>query len=276
MTGVATRPYATRPLLPPGAGQLVSSERRPIAAVLGPLRSEPADGAWPGGLLPRSVHPLLARFQRQAALETVCALLNVIDARDHYTRGHSVRVGVLARLVGRALGLADPETQTLEWAGLLHDVGKLGVADAILNKQGRLTPAEFEQIKLHPQLGHEIVRPVSTLTSVLDAVLYHHENFDGSGYPAGLAGETIPLSARILRVVDIFDALTSPRPYRQALGGDEALDVLARDAGRVTDAHITRRSVQMIEQLLRKHPFSFRERLAAQAPPLLAAASVAS
>lgn len=189
-----------------------------------------------GGHLLRN--SLILRHLKQASLETVGALANAIEARDQYTGGHSERVGRLAVLTGKALELAPDELQLLEWSGLLHDVGKIGIPEHILNKPGALTPDEFELIKRHPRLGYDVLRPISNLEPVLEAVLYHHENWDGSGYPRGLRGEQIPRAARILHVVDIFDALTSTRSYRRRLEFESALKMLAEGAGRETDPHI--------------------------------------
>lgn len=190
-----------------------------------------------GGHLLRNA--LILRHLKQSSLETVGALANAIEARDQYTGGHSERVGRLAVLTGKALELTPDELQLLEWSGLLHDVGKIGIPEHILNKPGALTPDEFELIKRHPRLGYDVLRPISNLESVLEAVLYHHENWDGSGYPRGLRGEQIPRAARILHVVDIFDALTSTRSYRRRLDFESALKMLAEGAGRETDPHIT-------------------------------------
>src|SRR5262249_19517059 len=157
----------------------------------------------------------MRRRLERSALETVCALATVIEARDPYTSGHSERVAWLARMTGELLGLSAADVQELEWAGRLHDVGKIGIAERSLNKIEKLTDIELEQIKQHPRLSYEMLRPVSSLgASLLEAVLHHHEDYDGGGYPDGMAGEAIPLGARILRVVDVFDALTSTRPYR--------------------------------------------------------------
>jgi len=212
-----------------------------------------------GGHILRNVQ-MVQRLQ-QVSLETVGALANAIEARDNYTRGHSERVGWLATLTGKALQLPERELQRLEWAGLLHDVGKIGIPEQILNKPGELTADEFEQIKQHPRLGYEVLRPVSSLEPVLDAVLYHHENHDGSGYPEGLRGEQIPLSARILHTADIFDALTSTRSYRAGLVVEQALEVLAIGAGRVTESTVTKTFITALRHYVRTEPADVRRRL---------------
>ena len=202
------------------------------------------------------------RRLQQAALETVCALVNAIDAKDNYTSDHSERVGVLARMTGEALGLSKQRLQALEWAGLLHDVGKIGVPEQILNKPGRLTDAEFAQMKKHPRIGYEMLKPVGRLEPVLDVVLYHHENHDGSGYPERLRGTQIPLEAQIIHVVDVFDALTTSRPYRSSFGLDHALRLLEQDAGRVTDKRITQVFIDVLRQDQARDPAGFRTRFA--------------
>jgi len=205
---------------------------------------------------------VMVRHLQQTAVETVRALANAIDAKDHYTSGHSERVGWLARLTGAALGLPEPQLQILEWAGILHDVGKIGVSDEILNNPGALTPAQFNEMKRHPRLSYEVLKPVARLGPALDAVLYHHENWDGSGYPEGLHGEQIPLFARIIRVADTFDALTSTRAYRAGFTWEEALAVLAKEAGRTTDPHVTRAFLAALERFRRDRPAQFRARFA--------------
>lgn len=179
------------------------------------------------------------RHLQQTVLETVCALVNAIDAKDNYTSDHSERVGILARQTGIALGLPKADLQVLEWSGLLHDIGKIGISEDVLRKPGKLTPAELQEIRRHPQIGHEVLRPLGRLGAVLDAVRYHHENHDGTGYPDGLNGSEIPLVARIIHIVDMFDAMTTNRPYRGARTMDEALAILRQSAGTMTDPHIT-------------------------------------
>lgn len=160
-------------------------------------------------------------------LDTVESLATAIDAKDHVTHGHITRVRTLALLLADHLGLRDDATiKALEAGALLHDVGKLGVPDHILNKPGRLTPDEYEQVKRHAAIGAEIVSRVNYPYPVAPVVRHHHENWDGTGYPDGLEGEAIPVGARILSVVDCYDALTSDRPYRRAMSSDAALGII--------------------------------------------------
>lgn len=205
---------------------------------------------------------LMVRSLQQTAIETVRALVNTIDAKDNYTSGHSQRVGWLARMTGEALGQSRGQVQMLEWAGLLHDVGKIGVPEHILNKPGRLTPAEYEEMKKHPRLGYDVLKPVSRFEPVLDAVLYHHENHDGSGYPEGLAGDQIPLAARIIHVVDIFDALTSSRSYRRGFGIERAFDILREGRGTVTDPAVTDAFIAWFRRYRGEQPQDFAARFA--------------
>ena len=205
-----------------------------------------------GGHILRNI--LVLQHLKCVSLETVGALANAIEARDQYTGGHSERVGWLAAMTGRALQLSPEELQLLEWSGLLHDVGKIGIPEHILNKPGALTDDEFEHIKRHPRLGYDVLRPLSSLRPVLEAVLYHHENWDGSGYPDGLKGEQIPILARILHVVDIFDALTSTRSYRQRLSIDLAIRMLIDGAGKETDPVVTAAFVEAFQTFAHENP----------------------
>lgn len=197
---------------------------------------------------------------QRTALQTVCTLVNAIDAKDNYTSAHSQRVGSLARMTGESLGLDREQLQNLEWAGLLHDVGKIGIPEQILNKPGVLTASEFELMKRHSEVGFEVLKPVTQFEPVLDTVLHHHENHDGSGYPQGLYGDRIPLHARIVHVVDIFDALTSHRPYRQGYGLERAFDLLRNGAGRTTDPQVTEVFIETLLRYREKEPAAFRLR----------------
>lgn len=169
--------------------------------------------------------------QRRLFLGTLHALTAAIDAKDRYTCGHSERVAHLSTRLALASGMDADQAHRVWIAGLVHDVGKIGVPEAVLCKQGRLTDEEFDHIKRHPRIGHHILRDLSPLADVLPGVLHHHEKFDGRGYPDGLAGERIPHLARIIALADTFDAMSSTRSYRPAMPRDKVLDEIRRCAG---------------------------------------------
>jgi len=173
---------------------------------------------------------------RAAYLGSIRALAAALDARDPYTAGHSERVSTLSVMMGRVMNLPPKEIEVLRLGALLHDIGKIGVSDQILRKNGPLTTEEFEQIKRHPALGARILRQVPFLASHLPIVELHHERPDGRGYPFGLRGEDIPLAARIVHVADAFDAMTSARAYRAARGSSEAFAELQRFSGTQFDS----------------------------------------
>lgn len=177
---------------------------------------------------------------QDAFVGTIRSLAETIDAKDTYTRGHSERVSLYAEAIARGLGLDGDELQTIRYAGYLHDVGKIGIPDAILSKPGKLTVEEFGIIKKHPVLSERILKPVNFPFPVQSIVRHHHERYDGKGYPDHLAGEEIPLGARILFVADAFEAMTSDRPYRKALSNKMALDELERNKGTQFDARIVK------------------------------------
>ncbi|MEU1818626.1 HD-GYP domain-containing protein [Streptomyces roseifaciens] len=185
-------------------------------------------------LLPMSVSSwFLDRCERERAAHqaTIRALVQAVDLKDQYTRGHSERVGRASVLIGRELGMAGERLEALRFAGILHDVGKLGVPTRLLRKDGPLTPEERRVIELHPEYGHEMVRGIGFLDEARAAILHHHERLDGSGYPYGLMGPQIPLFARIVAVADAFDAMTSTRSYSRARPVPAALAELHRCAG---------------------------------------------
>ncbi|MCH0569640.1 HD-GYP domain-containing protein [Streptomyces sp. MUM 136J] len=172
-----------------------------------------------------------AHRERTAHQETIRALVQAVDLKDGYTRGHSERVGQASVMIARELGMDDRRVEVLRFAGILHDVGKLGVPTRLLRKDGPLTPEERRVIELHPEYGHEIVRGISFLGEARSAILHHHERLDGKGYPHGLAGPRIPEPARVVAVADAFDAMTSTRSYRRARPVAAALEELRRCAG---------------------------------------------
>lgn len=197
---------------------------------------------------------------RRMSLEVTRAMVAAIDKKDHYTSGHSERGGFLTRLTAAELGVPPMEQQYMEWAGLLHDVGKIGIPEEILCKPGKLTPEEFEVIKQHPRMGYEILQPIASLGVVLDGVLHHHEYPDGSGYPDGLKGDEIPLVARIVHVVDTFDALTSTRSYRRAFSIEKAIEIIRSEKGVRIDAEVAEAFIGAFERYRRENPADFHER----------------
>jgi putative nucleotidyltransferase with HDIG domain len=183
-------------------------------------------------------------------MSTIEALAIAVDAKDQVTHGHIRRVQEYCTNLAKALGVTDArELKAIEAASLLHDIGKLAVPDDILNKPGKLTPAEFEQMKQHTVAGANILSVVDFPYPVVPIVLHHHENWDGSGYPAGIAGTAIPIGARILSVVDCYDALTSDRPYRRALSSDEAVAILRERRGSMYDPIVVDTFIRLLPVL---------------------------
>jgi diguanylate cyclase (GGDEF)-like protein/putative nucleotidyltransferase with HDIG domain len=176
----------------------------------------------------------------------VLSLATAIDAKDSYTCSHINRVQKYAVALAEAAGVVDAELEAVRTGALVHDIGKLGVPDHILGKPGKLTRDEFERIKAHVEIGAEILAPVPFPFPVVDVVLTHHERWDGLGYPRGLQGDAIPIGGRIIGVVDVFDALTSDRPYRKAMLENEALQILREGAGKQFDPNL----VSLFEQIL--------------------------
>lgn len=199
----------------------------------------------------------LANELRRLSVDMVRALVNAIDQKDEYTSGHSNRVGFFAKLLGQELQLEHEALQMLEWAALLHDVGKIGIRDDVLKKAGKLTDEEFEHIKEHPVRSYEVVRDIPQLEAALDGVRHHHEHWDGGGYPDGLAGEDIPLQARIIQVADVFDALTTSRSYRSAFTWEKAMGILRKEAGTVVDPKLVPVFEQIIERQVKEKGLRF-------------------
>jgi HD-GYP domain-containing protein (c-di-GMP phosphodiesterase class II) len=185
-------------------------------------------------------------------MATVKSLVGAIEAKDSYTSGHSERVNLVSMLIGREMGLSPEEGETLRWASILHDVGKIGMPESILRKPGLLTPEEFHIIKEHPDRGYQLLRPIGQLAEAAVIVRAHHETVDGLGYPLGLRGEEIPLLARIIAVADTFDALTSTRSYRTARPLDHALTEIRRVRGTQLDARVVDGFLELVP-FLREH-----------------------
>lgn len=191
---------------------------------------------------------------RPRALSIIYALAATVDAKDSYTYGHSRKVSEYAVAIAEAYKLSQDRISTIRAASLLHDIGKVGVPDSILNKKTSLNEEEWKPIRAHPELGVEILRHVIDLVNCLPAILHHHEHHDGSGYPAGLSGEGIPLEARILSVADAYDAMTSPRPYHKQLSLEEAIEELRRCAGTQFDPEVVEVFCNIIQPTV--HPKS--------------------
>jgi putative nucleotidyltransferase with HDIG domain len=183
----------------------------------------------------------------------VGAVVTAADARDHETSGHSFRVALYAVALGKAMGFHAEALKAIEWGALLHDVGKMVVPDEILRKMGPLTEGEWHIMKQHPSWGFDMLAEVSFLQPASLEIIYsHHERWDGAGYPRGLAGEAIPLSARIFAVVDTYDAITSDRPYRRARPHQHAVNELRRVAGQQLDPAVVERFGEISEVDLRR------------------------
>jgi putative two-component system response regulator len=167
----------------------------------------------------------------EQAENVLVSLATALDAKDRYTSGHSQRVGSYAEELGAAVGLAGKERRSLRRAGLLHDIGKIGIDLAYLTKPAPLTTEEYEEVKRHPVIGYEICRPLRTMAPLLALIRGHHERLDGRGYPDGLKADQIPVALRCLTVADVYDALTSDRSYRKAMTTDAALELMRQEAG---------------------------------------------
>lgn len=177
----------------------------------------------------------LYQMLRDPSVAAIQSLSAAVDARDRYTHGHSERVADYALMVSKELNMDDAMMDAIKVASMLHDLGKIGVPDSILNKPGELTPEERQTVQLHPSIAENILRHAPQLDLIIPAVLFHHERWDGTGYPDGLKGEKIPLMARIIALADSFDAMTSDRPYRKARSPEEALHEIAANIGRQFD-----------------------------------------
>ena len=173
----------------------------------------------------------LHRFIKDGSLATIQALAAAVDAKDPYTQGHSQRVAQYASELAQFIGMPSSEVELIHTTGTLHDVGKIGIPDAILKKPSWLDEDERTVMETHPVLGEVIVRKVPQLAATLPGVRNHHERWDGKGYPDGLAGEAIPLMARLLALADTFDAMTSDRPYRKGMAWEIALGEIEKNAG---------------------------------------------
>jgi putative nucleotidyltransferase with HDIG domain len=181
-------------------------------------------------------------------METIVSLAAVVDARDPHTLGHSERVSKYATKIAERLGLSSDEVRVIREAGLLHDIGKIGIRDSVLLKPTTLTQEEMEEVRRHPSLSATILQPLKSLDHLMPAIYHHHERYDGDGYVKNLAGKDIPLEVRILAIADAFDATLSHRPYKRALSLREAVQELERNAGTQFDPELVRVFLERLEE----------------------------
>lgn len=223
-------------------GWLLAVNRRtppdnPVDAEFGTIEASMLQAS--GVLLATHAHNAsLFQEKEEVLVGMILTLVRTLEARDSYTQGHSDRVASIARVLAEEMGGTDEDSHRVHLSGLLHDIGKIGIPDQILNKPGRLTEEDFERIKLHPTIGMQILSGIRSLSDVLPGVHYHHERVDGAGYPAGLSGDSIPWDARILAVADAFDAMTSDRPYRRGMPFEKAASIIRDGAGTQWDCDV--------------------------------------
>jgi HD-GYP domain-containing protein (c-di-GMP phosphodiesterase class II) len=217
-----------------------------LAAFTGMAIEYARDGSLHGvveGLLLRDA---ISQLQR-GYTEVIVALVRAVEAKDVYTRGHTQRVADYSVRIAQEMRLSPEQLRVVSQAAILHDIGKIAIPDSILNKPGTLTPEEYEVVKQHPARGHAIIKDVRSLQLEVPGVRHHHERLDGTGYPDALRGDEIPLVARVIAVADVYDALTSARPYRPAWTQPQALEFLEQEAGRQFDPQCVaalRRAIQ--------------------------------
>jgi HD-GYP domain-containing protein (c-di-GMP phosphodiesterase class II) len=192
----------------------------------------------------------LYRDLERFVMNMVKSLVNAIEAKDIYTRGHSERVNRYSLLMADRLGLDEEQKECLNWASILHDIGKIGIPEAILNKPASLNEEEFRIIQEHSKKGSDILEPLEQLSDSLPAILHHHERYDGEGYSDGLKGKDIPLLARIISIADTYDAINSNRAYRIRKSPSEALDILEQAAGSQLDPQLVEVFKQVFQTVL--------------------------
>ena len=202
---------------------------------------------------------LMARYSfklyielKSSYLETIQALSRTLEAKDPVTSGHAERVSFYSTVIARGMGLSEARIDNIMYAGLLHDIGKIGISDNVLQKPGRLTTDEYDKIKEHSAIGADILRDIDFLRDASKIIRHHHERYDGKGYPDGIGGEGVPIESYILGVADAFDAMTNDRPYRKALTAEEARDVIKEQAGKQFHPRVAETFVKLFDKGLLK------------------------
>lgn len=203
-------------------------------------------------LISFAIMTLLQKYTNQKAnvIQLTRVLAKSLDSRDSYTANHSENVARYSKLIAQEMGYTGKQVENIFNGGLLHDIGKIGVPEAILTKPSRLTSTEFDKIKEHPEIGYRILNIVSAFKKggILDIVLYHHERVDGKGYPKGLRGEEIPLKAQVVAVADAFDAMTTTRTYREGKNLEDAVDEINKNTGSQFDKKVVNAFIRVIEK----------------------------
>lgn len=191
----------------------------------------------------------LSKDLNELFYKTIKAISSALDAKDQYTHGHSYRVTLYSMILSHSLGLTKDFIENIETAGLLHDIGKIGIPQSILCKPGKLTDEEYANMKLHPAHGKKMIMEVRQLSLISDWINAHHERWDGRGYPSGIAGEDIPLAARIIALADTYDAMTSTRSYRKALTHEEAISEIQRCSGSQFDPNLAQKFIEIQDKI---------------------------
>jgi len=191
---------------------------------------------------------LLRIKERKALLNSILQIVKVVEAKDVYTAGHSVRVAEYSEEIARGMGLNEYDIEILKNLANLHDIGKIQIDLSLLNKRRKLSDSDWKKIKRHPIVGYDIVKEITFLKDKADAVLYHHERIDGSGYPYGKKGDGIPLFAKILCVADSYDAMATKRPYREALSREQAIFELKGNSGKQFDPVVCETMIEILEK----------------------------
>ena len=197
----------------------------------------------------QDVRRLYQQLQR-SVYQSLVGLCTALEAKDPYTRGHSERVAGWSRRLAERLGLCADDVERIGQAALLHDIGKIGVPESVLRKPGPLDDDEWSVMRRHPVVGAQIVAPFEMLAGIDTLIRHHHERFDGSGYPDGLCGEAVPVGCRVIAVADVYDALTSDRPYRRAWSHERAMAVLSEQAGRALDARAVAAFADVVDDVV--------------------------
>jgi HD-GYP domain-containing protein (c-di-GMP phosphodiesterase class II) len=199
----------------------------------------------------RSLKDQIDRMNRRAHrnfTEAIFGFAKTIELKDYYTGKHVESTVQYATEIAKGLRLTGYEVEMIRQASMLHDLGKIGISEKILLKKGKLSPREFEEIKKHPRIAVDILRPIHFFHSLIPLILYHHERWDGKGYPEGLKGEEIPMGARVVALADVYQALTSDRPYHRAFSREQAIDIIKEDSGKRFDPSIVEVFMRILTQ----------------------------